>query len=101
MDTPGNNIRLDFNLPASSNWTTTTYLLNSGGVGQGSKPAFATNHVVTSVRIQCQIENAQSESDCGFDADNTLAVDNIKLERIYVATPPLNIATSGNNIVVT
>jgi hypothetical protein len=80
---------------------TTTYLLNSGSLGFGSKIAFATNHAVTSVRIQCQIENATSEADWGFDADNTLIVDNIKLERIYVATPPLTVTRSGNNVVVT
>jgi hypothetical protein len=67
----------------------------------GSKAAFATNFAVTAVRIQCQIENAQSQADWGFDADNTLAVDNIKLQRIYVATPPLQIETSGTNVIVT
>jgi hypothetical protein len=101
MDIAGNNMRLDFNIPAGSNWVTTSYLLNSGSVGLGSKAAFATNFAVTAVRIQCQIENAQSEADWGFDADNTLAVDNIKLQRIYIATPPLQIATSGNNVIVT
>lgn len=101
MDINGNNMRLDFDIPASSNWVTTSYVLNSGGVGLGSKAAFATNYAVTAVRIQCQIENAQSGADWGFDADNTLAVDNIKLERIYIATPPLQIATSGNNVIVT
>jgi len=101
MDVADNNMRLDFDIPASSNWVTTSYLLNSGAVGIGSKASFATNHLVTEVPIQAQIENAQSENDWGFDADNMLALDNIKLERIYVATPPLTATKSGNNIIVT
>jgi hypothetical protein len=101
MDIVDNNMRLDFNIPGGSNWVTTSYLLNSGSVGLGSKASFSTNHAVTEVRIQCQIENANSGVDWGFDADNTLIVDNIKLERIVEATPPLSVVRSGNNIIVT
>jgi hypothetical protein len=100
LDIPGNNLRLDFDIPAGSNWVTSSYILNSGVVGIGSKAAFATNHAVTQVRIQSQIENAASEADWEFDANNTLIVDNIRLERIYVGTPPLSIVRSNNNVVV-
>jgi len=101
MDIVGNNMRLDFDVPAGSNWVTTSYLLNSGSAGLGSKASFATNHAVTEVRIQSQIENANSGADWGFDADNTLVLDNIRLERIVQATAPLSVVRSGNNIIVT
>jgi hypothetical protein len=37
----------------------------------------------------------------GYDTDNALIVDNIKLERLFVACPPLSVAASGENIIVT
>jgi hypothetical protein len=101
LDIAGNNMRLDFNLPAGSNWVTTTYTLNQGAVGLGSKPSFATNYTVTALRIQSQIENAASEGDWSFDTDNLLAVDNIKIQRVYIGLPPLRITTATNNVVVT
>jgi len=100
LDSPGNNMRLDFNIPCGTNWTTTSYLLNQGSVGFGSKATFLTNPVVTGVRIQNQIENAPSEASWSYDADNVLVVDNIKLERIYDACPPLSIVTIGSNEVI-
>jgi hypothetical protein len=105
MDAPGGNYRADFALLAGTNWTTTSYTLNQGafdtGGGRLPKSAFTTNYNVTALRFQAQIENAASGTDWGFDTDNVLIVDNLKLERIYVGCPPLTIVTSGVNLVVT
>jgi hypothetical protein len=101
LDSTNGNLRLDFAVPASSNWTTHAYTLNQGNAGIGSKAAFATNYnTYTELRMQWQIENATS-ADWGFDSDNTLIIDNIKLERLDIGCPPLTVSVSGTNIVVT
>jgi hypothetical protein len=102
LDSPNGNMRVDFNVPAGSNWVTTTYLLSEGSFGTGSKAMFATNYnTITELRTQWQIENAASETDWAYDADNSLIVDNIKLVYNATACPPLSVAASGQNIVVT
>ena len=101
LDTPDNNLRLDFPLPAASNWVTTTYTLYKGSQGGGIKASFTTNYNVTGLRIQCQIENSASEADWGYDADNVLVVDNIKIQRIYNACPELSVHLVGANVQVT
>jgi hypothetical protein len=101
LDSPNGNMRIDFNVPAGSNWVTTTYLLNDGSFGIGSKAMFATNYnTITALRTQWQIENSSSESDWAFDADNSLIVDNIKLAYNIVGCPPVTVTPSGNNVVL-
>jgi hypothetical protein len=96
LESPNGDTRLDFDAPAQSNWVTTVYTLDQGSFGMGSKAAFATNYnTFTGLRTQWQIENAQS-TDWGYDSDNLLIIDNIKLERLYVATPPLTITVGAN-----
>jgi hypothetical protein len=97
-------VRLDFAVPAGTNWQTTSYALSRGNVGAdaGSKANF-TEHFskIHDMNMQFQIENANSLTTWGFDTDNALIVDNIRLERLFVGCPPLSVATSGQNIVVT
>lgn len=105
LDAPNGNYRIDFPIPAGTNWTSTTYNLSQGSFntesGRLPKASFSTNYNVTALRMQVQIENASSEADWGFDADNVLAVDNIKLTHNYVGCPPLTIEVVGANEVVT
>lgn len=102
LDSPNGNMRLDFEVPAETNWTTTSYLLNQGNFGMGSKSMFATNYnTITALRTQWQIENAHSEADWSYDNDNALIVDNIKLVYLAPACPPLQVTQSGANIIVT
>ncbi len=99
--TSNNNMRIDFAIPAGTNWTTTTYTFNQGSIGFGSRPIFATNAIVTGLRIQNQIENAAS-TDWGYDTDNVLVIDNIKIERIYTNSAPISITPDGlGNVTVT
>ncbi len=95
-------VRLDFAVPAGTNWQTTSYTLRQGNAGVGSKANF-TEHAsqIHDMNMQFQIENANSLTTWGYDADNALIVDNIKLERLLVGCPPLSVAASGENIVVT
>jgi hypothetical protein len=95
-------VRLDFAVPAGADWQTTSYNLSQGSAGSGSKANF-TEHFsqINGLNMQFQIENANSMTIWGYDADNALIVDNIRLERLFVACPPLSVATSGQDIVVT
>ena len=94
-------LRLDFDVPAGTNWQNIAYLLRSGVVGSGSKANFS-NYValVSETMIQWQIENANSGADWEFDANNLVAIDNVKLERLYVGCPPLSVQTLGTEVVV-
>ena len=102
-DTNGDQlVRLDFAVPARTNWQTTTYTLKQGTAGSGSTANFAQYFAsIDAMNMQFQIENANSLTTWGFDADNALIVDNIKVERLFVASPPLSVEMSGQNIVVT
>lgn len=92
-------IRLDFNVPASTNWTTTSYLLSTGSVGGGSK-ANLTNYLSSVIdwRPQWQIENPTSQAVWGYDDDNMLVIDDVKLERLVPAAPRPTITRSANEI---
>jgi hypothetical protein len=94
-------LRLDFDVPAGTNWQTVSYLLSKGTVGSGSKTNF-TNFftLISESMVQFQIENPHSEAEWGFDADNALVIDNYRIERLYVGCPPLNVQTLGNSVVV-
>ncbi len=103
-DTDGDTLaRLDFPLTAvETNWQTYTYTLNKGSVGLGSTANFAGYFSkISGLRTQWQIENAASVADWGFDADNALAIDNFKLERVYQSLPPLSINVSGSEATIT
>lgn len=95
-------VRLNFDFTAKTNWQTVSFLLSSGTVGGGSK-ANVTNHFsqITETMLEWGIQNAASGADWEFDNNNVLVIDNYKLERLYVATPPLNVQIAGNNVVVT
>jgi len=101
LDSPNGNMRVDFDVPGGSNWVTTTYLLSEGSFGTGSKAMFATNYnTITGLRTQWQIENSSSEADWGYDADNALIVDNIKLVYNAVGCPPLTITPNGSDVIL-
>ena len=76
-------VGLDFAVPAETNWQTTSYLLNQGSAGVGSKANFAAYfNRINDISTQWQIENAAS-ADWGLDNDNVLIIDNFKIERVY------------------
>jgi hypothetical protein len=79
-------------------------LLSKANVGDGSKDLFTQHHAaISGFRTQWQIENIASEGDWGFDTDNTLVIDNFKLERLIPvgAEPTLNMAQSDDQLVLT
>jgi hypothetical protein len=101
LDSPIENLRLDFPVMAGTDWITNVMTLNQGSAGAGTKAGFTTNYnTYTGLRTQWQIENATS-TDWGYDTDNALVLDNIKLERLYVACPPLIITRNADTITVT
>jgi hypothetical protein len=101
LDSPNGNLRLDFAVTAGTNWVTNSFTLNQGSAGSGTKPSFTTNYnTYTALRTQWQIENVTSP-DWGYDADNALVLDNIKLVRNYIACPPLTITPNANTTVIT
>ena len=86
----------------SSNWTHVEIKLNQAVVGEGSAANFAANYSqVTEVAPQVQLNNVARASLWGFDADNKLFLDNIKLEYISVECPPITITPSGSDVVLT
>ncbi|HEX7860496.1 MAG TPA: hypothetical protein VF773_09235 [Verrucomicrobiae bacterium] len=103
-------IRLDVPISqVSSNWQTYTVTLDKANVGSGSKALFAQHHAaITGLRTQWQIENIASEADWGFDAENTLIIDNFKLERLFAegentgggTGPTLNAAHENGQLVL-
>lgn len=102
LDSPNGNMRIDFDVPAETNWTTTNYLLSDGTFGVGTRAMFTTNYnTISALRTRWQIENAHSEADWSYDNDNALVVDNIKLLYLSPACPPLQVTYSGTNIIVT
>src|SRR5262249_25280524 len=51
LDSPNGNMRLDFDVPAQSNWVSTAYTLDQGSFGEGSKAGFMTNYnTITGLR---------------------------------------------------
>jgi hypothetical protein len=96
-------ISLNFGIPdLATNWQHVTFLLSKGSVQSGSKANF-TNYFskIIEITFQTQIENAASEADWAFDADNVFLLDNLKIERMYVGCPPLTVTLNGNTPTVT
>src|SRR5205085_3888967 len=93
------------NLPIAgltTEWKTYSLLFSKGSVGGGSKENFATLfNKVSELRTQWQIENAASFNDWGYDADNALVIDNIKIERGFTGLQPFTFAREGNELVLT
>ena len=89
----------------NTDWQTYSFLLSKGSVGAGSKELFAQHlAAITGFRTQWQIENATSLNDWGYDSENTLIIDNFKLERMYPvdgAGPQLNAAYNNGELVLT
>jgi hypothetical protein len=96
--------RLDFPISkVSSNWQSYSFLLSKGAFGSGSKANFeAAYNKINALRTQWQIENATAP-EWGYDADNTLVIDNFKLERLYAdaSGPTISAARNGDNLVLT
>jgi hypothetical protein len=101
-------IRLDFPITlVSSNWQTYTIVFNKANVGSGNRTNFnlyATN--VNNIRAQLQVENAGSVTEWGYDANNMLVIDDLKIERLVVGggnsgdAPTLNVTRQGNSLVL-
>jgi hypothetical protein len=104
MDSTNGNVRLDFPVPADSNWVHTAINFNSASwnteAGRLPKSSFSTNYnTYTEIRTQWQIENATS-ANWGYDADNLIAIDNIKVVHEVIGCPPLTITTTGSDEIV-
>lgn len=105
MDSPNGNVRLDFPVNVESNWVHFAFTFNAAnwdtGGGRLGKASFSTNYnTYTALRTQWQIENAQSPN-WGYDTDNILVVDNIKLTHDVVGCPPIRAEIVGSNVVLT
>ncbi len=51
--------------------------------------------------MQWQIQNAASDADWGFDADNVLVLDNFKIQGLVRGLPPLTLTADNHNLVLT
>lgn len=105
MDSPRGNVRLDFPVAAETNWVHSELSFNSASWntdgGRLPKASFATNYnTYTALRMQWQIDNAASTA-WGYDSDNLIAIDNIKVVHQILACAPLSIVTETNNVIVT
>jgi hypothetical protein len=100
-----NDLLLQMNFPVTpltTQWQRFSFPLDRGSVGGGSKANFSAYYnLVNGLRTQFQIENASSFNDWGYDADNALVIDNIRLDRLYPGCPPLRITQAANNMIVT
>lgn len=99
-------VQLNFPIPAlNADWQTYSFLLSKGNVGTGSEAQFAQLlDAITGMRTQWQIENAADAAVWGYDAENTLVIDNFKLERLYAAEaggPRLNVAHENGRLILT
>lgn len=98
-----NIIRVDFPISrATPEWQTYSYVFSKGNVGGGSEENFNSLHgLISGLRTQWQIENASSITDWGYDMDNTLVIDNFKLERLYTGIAEINATRSGDEVALT
>ncbi len=95
-------VQLDFGFPLSAEWQTFSITLNKGGAGSGSKDNFKTYYnKIVDVHPQWQIDNAASQAIWDYDTENTVVIDNIKLERVDIGCPPLTITPNGSKVVLT
>jgi hypothetical protein len=100
-------LRLDFQITGVySNFEHRAFLLSVGSAGNNtSKTNFPPYHsLINGLRTQWQIENAASINDWGYDADNALVIDNVKLERLETATSnqtPITIQIDSNGLTLT
>jgi hypothetical protein len=94
--------RFDFQMGrVATNWQTYTFQLSRAGTTADAKANFAkVFNKIADLRAQWQIENAASVADWGFDTDNVLYVDNIKIERVYEGLSPLLFSTEGTDLVL-
>jgi len=102
-DNTGNDaiVQLNFAVKVTPDFQHYTFALNKGSVANGSVANFNTYYnTLNSIRTQWQIENAASLGDWNYDADNTLIVDNIKIERVIDGLAPLTYTATGNQLVL-
>lgn len=94
--------RFDFPIGRlTADWQTYSFTLSKAGADDAAKANFAQFYnKISAVRTQWQIENATS-TDWGFDADNALYVDNIRIERVYQGLSPISYAQDGADMVLT
>lgn len=94
--------RFDFQIGrVTADWQTYTFQLNKAGADAATKANFATAFSkIADLRTQWQIENAASAADWGFDANNVLYLDNIKVERMYEGLGRLLYASEGGDLVL-
>jgi hypothetical protein len=81
---------LQVNIPfvAGSNWTHYVFTLNQGGIGGGSDASFAAYRTaISEPRFGCNLHMPNAAF--GYDVDNAIYVDNIKLEVIEPDPAPV------------
>jgi hypothetical protein len=98
---PDNIGHFDFQIGrVGAEWQTYTFQLNKAGADATVKQLFAQYfNKIVGLRTQWQIENATS-ADWGFDADNVLYLDDVKIERVYEGLAPLTFASEGTDLVL-
>jgi hypothetical protein len=94
--------RFDFQVGRlTADWQTYTFKLSLAGATADTKANFAKAfNKIADLRTQWQIENAASAANWGFDADNAVYLDNIKIERIYEGLAPLVFTQEGTELVL-
>lgn len=95
-------IRLNVDISGiRSNWQTFTPLLKDAAVNAGSLANFQTHFSKTDeIAFQFQLQNPHQIAVWGYDAVNQIVIDDFKLERLVVGTPPLLVQALGDKVVV-
>ena len=96
-------VQLNFPIAqVSGDWQTYSFPFNKGSVGGGNKTNFtAFFNQINALRTQWQIENVASLTDWGYDADNALVIDNVKIERLYAGLGTIAVSKNGSDLVLT
>lgn len=85
-----------------SNWTAFSKSLKDFNVDSGSLANFSTHlSKLSEIQFQLQIQNPHNQSTWGTDADNQILVDDLKMVRLVVGTPPLATEVVGTNLKLT
>ena len=85
-----------------SNWQAFSMSLKDFGLDSGSMANFTNNlSKVSEIQFQLQIQNPHTLSTWGTDADNQIIIDDLKLERLVIGTPPLMLEIVGTGLKLT
>ena len=96
--------RIDFPISqVGTEWKTYSSTFTEASVGSGSRANFASFHdLINALRTQWQLENIAAQGTWEYDANNTLVIDNFKLERLVPAgLGEITATVEGDQLVLT